>query len=108
MSGVEYVAEMGLKSKERVDAHCVVKILEDYCENADLTESEEQGMSRLLQLKEDITEIEEEANIVPTSPSQSATAGTSQACCHGEQNEEGGGWFPSRKLEAEPVPHLAH
>ncbi|XP_071222870.1 uncharacterized protein [Salvelinus alpinus] len=81
------------------------KILEEYCENADVTESEEQGMSRLLQLKEDITGIEEEASLVPASPSQSATAGSSQACCHGEQNEERGDWFPSRQLEAEPVPH---
>nr|XP_046165621.1 uncharacterized protein LOC124002288 [Oncorhynchus gorbuscha] len=92
-----------VKGESRRSLRC--KILEEYCESAALTESEEQGMSRLLQLKEDITGIEEEASVVPTIPSQSATAGSSQACCDGEQNEEGGGWFPNRKLEAEPVPH---
>ncbi|CAB1330538.1 unnamed protein product, partial [Coregonus sp. 'balchen'] len=82
------------------------KIMKEYCENADLTESKGQGTSRLLQLKEDIKGIQEDASGAPTSPSQSATAevGSSQACCDGEQHEEGGVWFPSRKLEADPVP----
>ncbi|KAK6301120.1 hypothetical protein J4Q44_G00292180 [Coregonus suidteri] len=47
------------------------KIMEEMWENADSVKSEEQGMSWLLQLKEDIRKIQEESSVAPMSPRQS-------------------------------------
>ena len=82
------------------------RIVGEYCENVNLMESDEQGMSRLLQLKEDIKGIQADARGVPTSPSQSATAevDTSQASCDGVPNEEGGSRLPNNRKLADPAP----
>lgn len=82
------------------------RIVGEYCENVNLMESDEQGMSRLLQLKEDIKVIQEDARGVPSSPSQSATAevDTTQASCDGEPNEEGGSRLPNNRKLADPAP----
>ncbi|KAJ8001373.1 hypothetical protein DPEC_G00168850 [Dallia pectoralis] len=47
------------------------KIMEEMWRNADSGKSEEQGMSWLLRLKEDIRKIQEESIVAPTSPRQS-------------------------------------
>ncbi|XP_055721468.1 uncharacterized protein LOC129813214 isoform X2 [Salvelinus fontinalis] len=82
------------------------RIVGEYCENVNQMESDEQGTSRLLQLKKDIKGIQEDARGVPTSPSQSATAevDTSQASCDGEPNEEGGSRLPHNRKLADPAP----
>lgn len=81
------------------------RIVGEYCENVIIMDSEDQGISQLLQPKEDIKGIQKDASNVPTSPSQSATVevDSSQASCDGEQNE-GGAWLPNNRQLADPAP----
>nr|XP_046195897.1 gastrula zinc finger protein xFG20-1-like [Oncorhynchus gorbuscha] len=69
------------------------KIMEEMWDNTDSMKSEEQGTSWLVQLKEDIRRILEDASGEPVSPSQSDE----------EWNGKGGAGLPSNRLEVEPV-----
>jgi hypothetical protein len=69
------------------------KIMEEMWDNTDSMKSEEQGTSWLVQLKEDIRRILEDASGEPVSPSQSDE----------EWNGEGGAGLPSNRLEVEPM-----
>ncbi|KAK6301123.1 hypothetical protein J4Q44_G00292210 [Coregonus suidteri] len=78
------------------------KIMEEMWENADSVKSEEQGMSWLLQLKEDIRKIQEESSVAPMSPRQSDDDEAKD--CDEEWDMEDNDWFPSNRLEAESSP----
>ncbi|XP_055762321.1 zinc finger protein 629-like [Salvelinus fontinalis] len=75
------------------------KILEELWENVDSMESEEQGMSWLLQLKEDIRKIQEDGSGAPLSPSQSID--DDAVDCDEDENQKDMDWLPSTRLEAE-------
>ncbi|XP_071031996.1 uncharacterized protein [Oncorhynchus clarkii lewisi] len=77
------------------------KILEELWENADSMESEEQGMSWLLQLKEDIRKIQEEGIGAPLSPSQSID--DDAVDCDEDENQKDMDWLPSKRLKGEPI-----
>lgn len=77
------------------------KIMEEMWENADSVKSEEQGMSWLLRLKDDIRKIQEESSVAPMSPSQSDDDATT---CGEEWDMQDNDWFPSNGLEAESSP----
>ncbi|KAK6301122.1 hypothetical protein J4Q44_G00292200 [Coregonus suidteri] len=78
------------------------KIMEEMWENADSVKSEEQGMSWLLQLKEDIRKIQEESSVAPMSPRQSDDDDATD--CDEEWDVENKDWFLSNRLEAESSP----
>ncbi|XP_036804399.1 zinc finger protein 420-like isoform X2 [Oncorhynchus mykiss] len=67
------------------------KVMEEMWDNTDSMKSEEQGMSWLVQLKEDIRRTQEEGSSALMSPSQSDDV---------DWNEEGGTRWPSNRLEA--------
>ncbi|XP_071021678.1 F-box only protein 44-like [Oncorhynchus clarkii lewisi] len=83
------------------------KLIQDYCEKEDLMESEDEGIFCLLQLKDEIKVIsdsEDAANRLPTSPSQSASTTHLDSEPSGEtgaaagRKEEVGGPQSSRKF----------
>ncbi|KAL0969849.1 hypothetical protein UPYG_G00233180 [Umbra pygmaea] len=78
------------------------RIIGEYCENVNLMDPEDQGISRLLQLKDDIKEIKKD---VP-SPSRSMTAESAltQKSCVIEQNSEGGVRMTKERKLTEPAP----
>lgn len=78
------------------------KILEELGKNAASMESEEQGMSWLLRLKDDIRKIHEESTVAPMSPSQSDD--DDATTCGEEWDMQDKDWFPSNRLEAESSP----
>ena len=78
------------------------KIMEEMWENANSVKSEEQGMSWLLQLKDDIRRIQEESTVAPMRPSQSDD--DDAADCDEEWDMENKDWCLSNGLEAEPAP----
>ncbi|XP_019909900.3 zinc finger protein 583 [Esox lucius] len=82
------------------------RIIGEYCENVNLIDPDDQGISRLLQLKEDIKRIQKDASCMPTRTSLSATTvlGTTQISCDTEQNKEGGVWMPNSRKSTEPAP----
>ncbi|CAB1344148.1 unnamed protein product [Coregonus sp. 'balchen'] len=75
------------------------KIMEEMWDNTDSMKSEEQGMSWLLQLKEDIRRILEDASSALMSPSQADDA----EGCDEEWNEEGGARLLSNTPEKRPI-----
>ncbi|XP_064820278.1 zinc finger protein 572-like [Oncorhynchus masou masou] len=77
------------------------KIMEEMWENADSVKSEEQGMSWLLRLKDDISRIQEESTVGPMSPSQSDDDATD---CDEEWDMENKERCLSNGLEAESAP----
>eukprot|EP00063_Salmo_salar_P010860 XP_013985695.1 PREDICTED: uncharacterized protein LOC106564181 isoform X2 [Salmo salar] len=77
------------------------KILEELGKNAASMESEEQGMSWLLRLKEDIRKIQEDCIGAPLSPSQSID--DNAVDCDEEGNQKDMDWLPSKRLEGEPM-----
>ncbi|XP_042172414.1 uncharacterized protein LOC121845335 [Oncorhynchus tshawytscha] len=70
------------------------KILEEMWDNTDSMKSEEQGISWLVQLKEDIRRIQEEG---------SSADDDDAVDCDEEWNGEGGVQLPSNGLEVEPM-----
>jgi hypothetical protein len=77
------------------------KIMEEMWENADSVKSEEQGISWLLRLNDDIRKIHKESTVAPMSPSQSDDDATT---CGEEWDMQDNDWFPSNGLEAESSP----
>ncbi|KAM9492236.1 uncharacterized protein ACWYII_004186 isoform 3-T8 [Salvelinus alpinus] len=78
------------------------KILEEMWVNADSVKSEEQGMSWLLRLKDDIRKIQEESTVSPMSHRQSDDDATD---CDEEWDMENKDWFLSNGPEAAPENH---
>jgi hypothetical protein len=72
--------------------------MEEMWENADSVKSEEQGISWLLRLKDDIRKIHEKSPVAPMSSSQSDDDAIT---CSEEWDKD---WFPSNGLEAESSP----
>ena len=72
------------------------KILEEMWDNTDSMKSEEQGISWLVRLKEDIGRIQEEG-------SSAADDDDDAVDCDEEWNGEGGVQLPSNGLEVEPM-----
>ncbi|KAK6301060.1 hypothetical protein J4Q44_G00291580 [Coregonus suidteri] len=72
------------------------KIMEEMWDNTDSMKSEEQGMSWLVQLKEDIRRILKDASGAPMSPSQ---ADDDAVDCDVKWNGEGGAGLPSNEVE---------
>ena len=77
------------------------KIMEEMWDNTDSMKSVEQGMSWLVQLKEDIRRMLEDASGAPVSPSKADE--DDPVDCDGEWNGEGGAGLPSNRLEVEPM-----
>ncbi|CAB1344144.1 unnamed protein product [Coregonus sp. 'balchen'] len=73
------------------------KIMEEMWDNTDSMKSEEQGMSWLVQLKEDIRKIQEDARAAPWSHRQADHA----VDCDEGGSREGGAGLSSNGLEAE-------
>ncbi|XP_071246268.1 zinc finger protein 135-like [Salvelinus alpinus] len=71
------------------------KVMEEMWDNTESMKSEEQGMSWLVRLKDDIRRIQEDGSSALMSPSQS-----DDVDCDEEWNEEGGARLPSNRLEA--------
>ncbi|KAL1005182.1 hypothetical protein UPYG_G00055630 [Umbra pygmaea] len=82
------------------------KIMEEIWENADSVKSEEQGMSWLLRLKDDIKKIQEESSVEQMTPNQSDIYDNidddETTECDGKCDVENKDWFPSNGLEEEP------
>uniref|UniRef100_A0A3P9A1H9 C2H2-type domain-containing protein n=1 Tax=Esox lucius TaxID=8010 RepID=A0A3P9A1H9_ESOLU len=83
------------------------KILEEMWDNTDSMKSEEQGMSWLLQLKEDIRRILEGGSGGALNPCRSSNnntdGGGASVDCDEQWKGEGGAKLPSSRFEAEPV-----
>eukprot|EP00063_Salmo_salar_P065721 XP_014040556.1 PREDICTED: zinc finger protein 883-like isoform X2 [Salmo salar] len=75
------------------------KIMEEMWDNTDSMKSEEQGITWLVQLKEDIRRIQEDASGAPSSPLQAEDA----VDCDEEWSGEGRAGLPSNGLEAESM-----
>uniref|UniRef100_A0A4W5PKR9 C2H2-type domain-containing protein n=1 Tax=Hucho hucho TaxID=62062 RepID=A0A4W5PKR9_9TELE len=73
------------------------KIMEEMWDNTDSMKSEEQGISWLVRLKEDIRRIQEDASGAPIRPSK-ADDDDPADCDAGDTD-----WLPSNGLEAEPM-----
>uniref|UniRef100_A0A8C7JUX7 Uncharacterized protein n=2 Tax=Oncorhynchus kisutch TaxID=8019 RepID=A0A8C7JUX7_ONCKI len=75
------------------------KVMEEMWDNTESMKSEEQGMSWLVQLKEDIRRMLEDASGAPISPSQSDD---DDAVDYDEEcDKEDSDWLPSNGLKAE-------
>ncbi|XP_070999051.1 zinc finger protein 585B-like [Oncorhynchus clarkii lewisi] len=73
------------------------KVMEEMWDNTESMKSEEQGMSWLVQLKEDIRRTQEEGSSALMSPSQSEDVDRDE-----EHNKGDRDWLPSNGLTAEP------
>ncbi|KAL1005181.1 hypothetical protein UPYG_G00055610 [Umbra pygmaea] len=81
------------------------KIMEEMWENADSDQSEEQGMSWLLRLKEDIDKIHNVSVVAPVIPSPSEDDDDEEdTVCKEERHVEDKDWFPSNGLRAKSSP----
>ena len=74
------------------------KVMEEMWDNTDSMKSEEQGMSWLVQLKEDIRRTQEEGSSALMSPGQSDDVDRNE-----EHNKGDRDWLPSNGLTAEPL-----
>ncbi|XP_042173582.1 zinc finger protein 177-like [Oncorhynchus tshawytscha] len=74
------------------------KVMEEMWDNTDSMKSEEQGMSWLVQLKEDIRRTQEEGSSALMSPSQSDDVDRNE-----EHHKGGRDWLSSNGLTAEPL-----